>query len=157
MHIVIAPNAFKGSLTAEEAAGCIAEGIRQSQLDCSLSLIPIADGGDGTALLIAKEMNSEAISVLVPDPLGRLVNASFGWVADTKTAIIEMSDASGIKLLKKEELNPLIANTKGTGELILAALDHGAQKIIIGVGGSATVDGASGLLSALGVDINDQQ
>ena len=156
MHIVIAPNAFKGSLTAEEAAGCIAEGIRQSQLDCSLSLIPIADGGDGTALLIAKEMNSEAISVPVPDPLGRLVNASFGWVADTKTAIIEMSDASGIKLLKKEELNPLIANTKGTGELILAALDHGAQKIIIGVGGSATVDGASGLLSALGVDFKDE-
>src|SRR5690606_24808910 len=112
MHLVIAPNAFKGSLTAEEAADCIAEGIRQSQLDCSLSLIPVADGGDGTARLIAKKMNSKAIAVPVHDPLGRLIEATFGWVEDTKTAIIEISDASGIKLLKKEELNPLIANTR---------------------------------------------
>lgn len=154
--MVIAPNAFKGSLPAEKVADCIAKGIRQSGLVCSLKLIPVADGGDGTARLIAKEMNSKAVSVPVPDPLGRLVNASFGWVEDTRTAIIEMSDASGIKLLKKEELNPLIANTKGTGELILAALDQGAQKIIIGVGGSATVDGASGLLRALGVDFKDE-
>lgn len=157
MHIVIAPNAFKGSLPAEEVADCIAQGIRQSRLDGSLSLIPIADGGDGTARLISKKMNSKAISVPVPDPLGRLVNASFGWVEDTGTAIIEMSDASGIKLLTKEELSPLIANTKGTGELILAALDKGAQKIIIGVGGTATVDGASGLLRALGVEFKDEQ
>ncbi|MEO8961681.1 MAG: glycerate kinase [Ginsengibacter sp.] len=157
MHIVIAPNAFKGSLPAEEVANCIAEGIRQSKLDCFLRLIPVSDGGDGTAGLISRKINSKAISVPVPNPLGRLVNASFGWVEDTRTAIIEMSDASGIKLLKKEELNPLIANTKGTGEIILAALDQGAQKIIIGVGGSATVDGASGLLSALGVDFKDDQ
>jgi len=157
MHLVIAPNAFKGSLTAEEAADCIAEGIRQSQLDCSLSLIPVADGGDGTAKLIAKKMYSKAIAVPVHDPLGRLIEATFGWVEDTKTAIIEISDASGIKLLKKEELNPLIANTRGAGELMLAALEYGAQKILIGVGGTATVDGASGLLSALGVDFKNEQ
>jgi len=157
MHIIIAPNAFKGSLTAEEAADCIAEGIRQSQLDCSLSLIPVADGGDGTARLIAKKMNSKAIPVSVHDPLGRIVEATFGWAEDTKTAIIEISDASGIKLLKKEELNPLVANTRGAGELILAALEHGAQKILIGVGGTATVDGASGLLSALGAGFKNEQ
>ena len=157
MHIVIAPNASKGSLTAEEAADCIAEGIRQSQLDCSLSLIPVADGGDGTAKLIAKKMYSKAIDVPVHDPLGRLIETTFGWVEDTKTAIIEISDASGIKLLKKEELNPLIANTRGAGELMLAALEYGAQKILIGVGGTATVDGASGLLSALGVDFTNEQ
>jgi glycerate kinase len=157
MHIVIAPNAFKGSLTAEEAADCIAEGIRQSQLDCFLSLIPIADGGDGTARLIAKKMNSNAVSVPVHDPLGRLIEATFEWVDDTKTAIIEISDTSGIKLLKKEELNPLIANTRGAGELMSAALEYGAQKILMGVGGTATVDGASGLLSALGVDFKNEQ
>ena len=157
MHIIIAPNAFKGSVTAEEAANCIAEGIAQSRLHCSLTLIPIADGGDGTASLIAKKMNSKIILVPVHDPLGRLIEATFGWVQDTKTAIIEISDASGIKLLKKKELNPLIANTRGAGELMLAALEHGAQKILIGVGGTATVDGASGLLSALGVDFKNEQ
>jgi glycerate kinase len=157
MHLVIAPNAFKGSLTAEEAADCIAQGIRQSRLHCSLTLIPIADGGDGTASLIAQKMNSKAINVSVHDPLGGLIEATFGWVEDKKTAIIEISNASGLKLLKKEELNPLAANTKGTGELILAALEQGAQRLLIGVGGTATVDGASGLLSALGVEFTDER
>ncbi len=157
MHIVIAPNAFKGSLPAEEVADCIAKGIGQSPLDCSLSLIPVADGGDGTARLIAKKMNSKAVPISVHDPLGKKIVSSFGWEEDTQTAIIEISDASGLKLLKKEELNPLIANTTGAGELVLAALAKGAHKIIIGVGGTATVDGASGLLTALGVAFKDEQ
>ena len=157
MHIIIAPNAFKGSVTAEEAANCIAEGIRKSRLQCSLTLIPIADGGDGTARLIATKMSSRAVSVPVHDPLGRLIEAHFGWIEEAKTAIIEISDASGIKLLKKQELNPLIANTRGAGELMLAALEYGAHKILMGVGGTATVDGASGLLNALGVDFKNEQ
>ena len=151
MNILIAPNAFKGSLSAEEAATSIAAGFRQSKLSCRLTLIPIADGGDGTAALIAKKMNSQAIVAMVHDPLGRMITSSFGFSAGEKTAIIEMSDASGLRLLRREELNPLIANTKGSGELIRAALDKGAQKLLLGVGGSATVDGAAGLLSELGI------
>lgn len=157
MHIIIAPNAFKDSLSAKEAANCIAAGIQQSSLSCHLTLIPIADGGDGTAGLIAQNMNSQPVSTPVHDPLGRLMVASFGWIADKKTAIIEISDASGLRLLRKDELNPLKANTMGAGELISAALDKGAQKLIIGVGGTATVDGGTGLLSALGVRFLDEE
>lgn len=151
MHIVITPNAFKGSLTAEETANCIAEGIRKSRLSCGLTLIPIADGGDGTAVLISQKTNSRPISVSVHDPLGKIIEATFWWVPDEKTAIIEMSEASGLRLLNKVELNPMIASTRGTGELIRAALEKGAVKLILGVGGSATVDGGAGLLCALGV------
>ena len=156
MHIIIAPNAFKGSLSATQAADCIADGLRQSNLSCRLTLFPIADGGDGTATLIADKMKSGSIKKSVHDPLGRKIEANFGWIEKSKTAIIEMSEASGLRLLKKEELNPLKANTIGTGELIKAALDLGATEIIMGVGGSATVDGASGLLSELGVHFLDE-
>lgn len=156
MQIIIAPNAFKGSLSASQAADCIAEGLRQSKLSCRLTIFPIADGGDGTATLIADKMNSELIRKTVHDPLDRKVEVAFGWVNEAKTAIIEMSEASGLRLLKQDELNPVKANTKGTGELIKAALELGAKEIILGVGGSATVDGASGLLSVLGVRFLDK-
>ena len=151
MNIVIAPNAFKGSLSAEETANCIAKGIRQSNLSCKLDLIPIGDGGDGTAALIAKKWNSRSVSVNVHDPLGRIIKASFEWVVKEKTALIEMSEASGLKLLKSNELNPLKADSIGTGELITASLNIDAKKIILAVGGSATVDGGTGLLKSLGV------
>jgi len=155
MHIVIAPNAFKGSLSAGQVAQHIAAGLKKSKLTCSLKLVPIADGGDGTAHLISKKLSAKSVKLFVHDPLGKEILSSFGWENKTKTAIIELADASGIRLLKKENLNPLKANTKGTGELIKAALDKGAKKIIIGVGGSATVDGASGLLNELGVHFLD--
>ncbi len=151
MQIVIAPNAFKGNLSAEEAAKCIADGIGKSNLDCKCKLIPIGDGGDGTASLIAHKFKGSSITTRVHDPLGRIINSSFGWIENTKTAIIEMSDASGLKLLKTKEFNPLKANSRGTGELMKAALDKGAKKIILAIGGSATVDGATGLLSAMGI------
>lgn len=157
MHIIIAPNAFKGSLSATQAADCIADGLRKSNLSCRLTLFPIADGGDGTANLIADKMKSKSIKKTVHDPLGRKIEVDFGWMETTKTGIIEMSEASGLRLLKQEELNPLKANTRGTGELIKAALDLGAKSIIMGVGGSATVDGASGLLTELGVHFLDEQ
>ncbi|MEO6681412.1 MAG: glycerate kinase [Ginsengibacter sp.] len=156
MHIVIAPNAFKGSLTASEAANCIADGLKKSSLSCRLTVFPIADGGDGTAILISEKMESEIIRIFVHDPIGRKVEARFGWHAESQTGLIEMSEASGLRLLKNEELNPLLANTKGTGELIKAALDKGARKLIIGVGGSATVDGGAGLLRELGVLFLDE-
>lgn len=157
MNILIATNAFKGSLSAEAAAICIAEGIRKSKLKCTLTLFPIADGGDDTAALLNKKWNTRNISTQVHDPLGRLIDASFGWIQREKKAIIAMSDASGLKLLKKGELDPLHAHTLGTGELIKAALKKGAEKMIIGLGGSATVDGGSGLLKALGLRYYDKQ
>jgi len=156
MHIIIAPNAFKGSLTSGQAAECIAAGLKKSKLSCTLKLIPIADGGDGTAHLISKKLSAKTLHVIVHDPLGKKITASYGWDKKTETAIIEMADASGIRLLKKEALNPLKSNTRGTGELIKSALNKGAKKIIIGLGGSATVDGATGLLNELGVRFLDK-
>lgn len=156
MHIIIAPNAFKGSLSARQAADFMAEGLHQSNLSCTLTIFPIADGGDGTATLIADKLKSESIEKSVHDPLGRKIEVAFGWVRQSKTALIEMSAASGLRLLKNKELNPLKATTKGTGELIKAALELGAKEIIIGVGGSATVDGAVGLLVELGVHFLDK-
>jgi len=156
MHIVIAPNAFKGSLTSGQAAECIAAGLKKSKLSCTLKLIPIADGGDGTAHLISKKLSAKNFHSIVHDPLGKKITASYGWDKKYETAIIEMADASGIRLIKKELLNPLKSNTRGTGELIKSALDKGANKIVIGLGGSATVDGATGLLNVLGVRFLDK-
>ncbi len=151
MHILISPNAFKHSLTAEEAASAIRKGLMQSKLDCTCECFPIGDGGDGTAKLIIKKCGGYHISAEVHDALGRKINASFGLIDKGKTAVIEMADASGIRLLQPEELNPLHATSYGTGEQIKSALDKGTEKIIIGMGGSATVDGGAGMLKALGV------
>jgi glycerate kinase len=155
MHILISPNAFKHSLTAEEVAAAIREGFMQSMLDCTCECFPIGDGGDGTGELIIKKLGGDLVNAEVHDPLGRKTNAAFGLVGEGKTAIIEMANASGLRLLQKEELNPLRATSFGTGEQIKIALDKGARKIIIGMGGSATVDGAVGMLMALGVRFLD--
>lgn len=151
MHILIAPNAFKNSLTAQDAAEAIQKGLAKSKLDCTSECFPIADGGDGTGDLIRKKCGGSLVNVIVNDPLGRKINASFGLIDNGKTAVIEMANASGLRLLKPEELNPLQASSYGTGEMIKIALDTGATKIIIAMGGSATVDGGCGILSALGV------
>ncbi|MCW3105854.1 MAG: glycerate kinase [Segetibacter sp.] len=155
MNILISPNAFKHSLNAEEAAAAIQEGLMQSKLDCSCECFPIGDGGDGTGELIIKKCGGSLIDSEVNDPLGRNINASFGLIDEGKTAIIEMADASGLRLLRPEDLNPLLATSYGTGEQIKIALDKGARKIIIGMGGSATVDGGSGILKALGLRFLD--
>jgi len=151
MNILIAPNAFKHSLDAPAVAGAIALGFEQSKLDCTCQLFPVGDGGDGTGSLIIKKLKGELVETSVHDALGRQITAQFGLIDNGNTAVIEMADAAGIRLLKKEELNPLIANTTGTGEMIKHALDKGARKIIIGMGGSATVDGGTGILMALGI------
>lgn len=155
MHILISPNAFKHALDAEEAANSIQRGLMQSNLQCSCECFPIGDGGDGTGHLIIKKCGGEWVQAEVHDPLGRTINAAFGLIDGGKTAIIEMADASGIRLLKHEELNPLRATSFGTGEQIRLAMDKGAEKIIIGMGGSATVDGACGMLKALGIRFLD--
>ncbi len=150
MHILIAPNAFKHSLSATDAAAAIQQGLRQSKANHTTECFPVGDGGDGTGHLIIEKCKGTLVRVAVRDSLGRSIEATFGLIDDGETAVIEMADASGIHLLKPAELNPLRATSYGTGELLRAALDHGVKKIIIGMGGSATVDGGTGILSALG-------
>jgi len=151
MKILIAPNAFKNSLTAEDAAFAISEGLTQSHLDCDCECFPVGDGGDGTAALIIEKNGGQLVITAVQDSFGRKMNASFGLIDGGKTAVIEMSNASGLRLLQPEEYNPMKATSFGTGEQIKMALDKGVTKIIIGMGGSATVDGGTGILKALGI------
>ena len=151
MHILIAPNAFKNSLDATAVAEAIREGLQQSKLKCTCECFPVGDGGDGTAALLIQKRGGKIVPAEVQDPLGRKIRARFGLIDNGGTAVIEMADASGLRLLHREEFDPLHATTFGTGELIKNALDKGVNKIIIGVGGSATVDGATGILQALGV------
>lgn len=151
MHILIAPNAFKHSLTATAAAEAILEGLLQSRLDCTCECFPIGDGGDGTGELIMKRCNGVRYAAEVLDPLGRCVQSAYGLIHDGETGLIEMADASGLRLLRTEELNPLRATSYGTGQLIKQALEKGIRKIILGMGGSATVDGGCGILLALGM------
>ena len=156
MNILIAPNAFKNSLDAQAVAVAIALGLQQSKADCECRLFPVGDGGDGTGELLIRHLNGERVNVQVHDALGRSIPSHFGLVDNGRAAIIEMADASGLRLLKATELNPLHASSYGTGELIKAALDKGVNKIIIGMGGSATVDGGAGILSSLGIKFFDK-
>ena len=150
MHILIAPNAFKNSLAAADAAEAIRVGLQQSNLTCTTHCFPVGDGGDGTGELILQHCKGIAVPANVHDPLNRLISSSFGLINKGKTAVIEMADASGLRLLQTNERDPLHASSYGTGELMLQALDKEANKIILCIGGSATVDGAVGMLRALG-------
>ena len=155
MHILIAPNAFKNSLGAAKVAEAISNGLQKSKLQCTMSCFPVADGGDGTAGLLIDHLKGESIHAIVHDPLMREINSSFGWIEKDKTAIIELAAASGLRLLKPAEYDPITATTFGTGELILKALEKNANKIILCIGGSATVDGGTGILRALGIKFFD--
>jgi glycerate kinase len=148
--IVVAPGAFKNSLTAQRTADVIARGIRRSGLEAELIVLPIADGGNGTldAFLAG---GGRRIQEQVLDPLERPFISTFGMLPDGETAVIEMALASGLELLRPGELNPLVTTTYGTGVLMKAALEAGAKRIIVGMGGSATVDGGAGCVQALGV------
>jgi len=156
MHLLIAPNAFKSSLSAPDAAEAIRQGLLQSGLPCSIQCFPIGDGGDGTAYLIIQHLKARKIKTESTDPLGRRINTFIGFSNDDQTAIIEMAESSGLKLLKPEEFDPLRASSFGTGELIRKALDAGAGRIILCIGGSATIDGGCGILQALGVRFLDE-
>lgn len=155
MHILIAPNAFKNALSAADAAEAIELGLRRSKLACTTARFPVADGGDGTGMLIIEHCGGKIIPCKVHDPLGRIVTSQFGLINDGSTAVIEMSDASGIRLLRREELNPMRASSAGAGELIKYALDAGALDLVLAMGGSATVDGGCGILRALGARFYD--
>ncbi|HLV36263.1 MAG TPA: glycerate kinase [Spirillospora sp.] len=154
MRIIVAPGAFKNSLRADEVARAIESGIARSGLDAEVMIAPIADGGNGTldAFLAS---GGQRKTLTVEDPVGRPVEAAYGLLPDGQTAVIEMALASGLELLKGWQLNPMIASTYGTGQLMKAALDDGVKRIIIGMGGSATVDGGAGCLQALGVHLFD--
>ena len=154
VRILVAAGAFKQSLTAAEACAAIARGLDESGLGARVEQLPIADGGNGTldAFLAA---GGERITMQVADPLMRQVAADYGLIDGGRTAVIEMALASGMELLTPSELNPLIATTFGTGQLMAAALARGVERIIIGLGGSATVDGGMGCLSALGLQLLD--
>lgn len=157
MDIVIAPDAFKESLTAIEVANAIELGFRQIFPDATYRKVPVADGGEGTMQAIVEARLGEMVSVSVEDPLGRPISARYGWLADEQLAVIEMAEASGLMLLSASERNPQITSTYGTGELILHALNQGAEKIILAIGGSATNDGGVGMLTALGARFMDHE
>lgn len=150
MRIVAAPNAFKGSLTAHEAAEAISRGVLLGCPDCEVVQVPVADGGDGLLEIATDALGGEICTVAVKGPNMQEVVSSFGWVKDSRVAVIEMASASGLALLPEKQRDPTRTTTFGTGELILAALDKGAQRIIVGLGGSATCDGGIGMATSLG-------
>ena len=157
MKILVAPDSFKGSLTAMEAAESIGRGIQKADPEIEVDLLPMADGGEGTVQSLVDATKGEIIKKEVTGPLGEPVKAFYGLLGDGKTAVIEMAAASGLPLLPEEKRNPLKTTTYGTGELIASALEAGVEKIIIGIGGSATNDAGVGMAQALGAEILDAQ
>ncbi len=157
MKIIIAPDSFKDSLSAEGVAAAIAEGLTRVWPEAQLVLCPMADGGEGTVESVLAACEGELRTTAVQGPLGTSVEAHWGWLAASHTAIIEMAEASGLQLVPVSQRDACTSSTFGTGELILAALDAGAQRIILAIGGSATNDGGAGALQALGLKLLDDQ
>lgn len=151
MKIIIAPDSFKDSLSAEGVAQAIAAGWAQVWPDAHLIQCPMADGGEGTVDSVLAACNGELRRQTVSGPLGATVEARWGWLADSHTAIIEMAEASGLQQVPPGQRDACSSSTYGTGELIRAALDLGAERIILAIGGSATNDGGAGAMQALGV------
>ncbi|ENZ7223600.1 glycerate kinase [Escherichia coli] len=155
MKIVIAPDSFKESLSAEKCCQAIKAGFSTLFPDANYICLPIADGGEGTVDAMVAATGGNIVTLEVCGPMGEKVNAFYGLTGDGKTAVIEMAAASGLMLVAPEKRNPLLASSFGTGELIRHALDNGIRHIILGIGGSATVDGGMGMAQALGVRFLD--
>lgn len=155
MKVVVAPDSFKGCLSAAEVARAIARGVRAALPHAQIILVPMADGGEGTVRSLIAATNGKLLRRSVIGPLGNTVRAEFGVLGDGKTAVIEMAAASGLPLVPPHKRNPLVTTTYGTGQLIAAALDLGCRKLIIGIGGSATNDGGAGMAQALGAKLLD--
>ena len=156
MKIVIAPDSFKGNLTAKEAADAVEIGIKRVIQDAEIVKVPMADGGEGTVQALVDATKGQIITVEVNGPVGNLIKAGFGILGTQDTAVIEMATASGLPLVPGDKRNPMLTTTYGTGELIRSALDKGCSKLIVGIGGSATVDGGAGMAQALGVRLLDK-
>jgi glycerate 2-kinase len=151
MKIVVAFDKFKGSLTAPRACEIVRSALQAARPELEIVVKPMADGGEGTADVLQSALGGEWIFQRVTGPLQAMpATGKFVWINDRKWAVIEMATASGLTLLRPEHRNPLRTTTHGTGELIEAAVKQGAQRILIGVGGSATVDGGVGAAMALG-------
>ena len=160
MKIVVAPDSFKGSVSALEAASAIEQGLRRVFPDAIIEKIPMADGGEGTVQSLVDATGGQIHTHGVVAPLENEVDAKFGILSDGDTAVIEMASASGLTLVPPDKRNPLRTTTYGTGQLIHAALESGCRRLIIGIGGSATNDGGAGMAEALGVrllDMNGKQ
>ena len=155
MNYILAIDSFKGSLSSMEAGAAIAEGIHRVSKDIDVLVRPLADGGEGTVETLTAGMNGKTEHVRVTGPLGNTVEASYGIIAETKTAIIEMAAAAGITLLAEKDRNPIYTTTYGVGELIRDAIKKGCRNFIVGIGGSATNDGGVGMLQALGYGFLD--
>ena len=153
MKIVIAPDSFKGSLTALQAAEAMEAGLRRVFPDVAIEKVPMADGGEGTVQSLVDATDGEILTAQVLDPLGNSIEAEYGVLGDGVTAVIEMAAASGLTLVPPDKRDPRVTTTYGTGELIRAALVQGCQKLIIGIGGSATNDGGAGMAQALGAKL----
>lgn len=150
MKIILAPDSYKGSLTALEVCRAMEKGIRRVLPEAEVSSIPMADGGEGTVQSLVDATGGRILRRMVTGPLGEKVEAFFGIMGDGKTGVIEMAAASGLPLVPDGRRNPRLATTFGTGELILAAVEEGCQRLVVGIGGSATNDGGAGMAMALG-------
>lgn len=155
MKVTIAIDSFKGSLSTIQAGRAIREGIRRVYENAEVYICPLADGGEGTVDAIVAATGGNINEVTVHNPLGELIQSRYGLIPDTHTAIIEMSAAAGITLIEEKDRNPLNTTTFGVGELILDAISKGCRKFILGIGGSATIDGGVGMLQALGFEFLD--
>jgi len=157
MRITVAPDSFKESMSAVTATEAIARGLRNAIPNCEIIGVPMADGGEGTVEALVAATDGQFHTAKVTGPLGGQVDARYGTLGEGETGVIEMAAASGLPLVPPDKRNPLITTTFGTGELIRNALDIGARKIIVGIGGSATVDGGAGMAQALGAELLDEK
>ncbi len=155
MKVIVAPDKFKGSLSAPDAAHALARGVLRADPSATIDLVPMADGGEGTVEALVEATGGSYREVVVTGPLGHPTEARYGILGDGRTAVVEMAAASGLVLVRQADRNPLEATTFGTGELILAAIAAGVERLIVGIGGSATNDGGAGLAQALGYQLLD--
>ena len=153
---VVAPDSFKESMTAKEVCDAMVKGIKKADSAAEVIKVPMADGGEGTVDSLVDATNGQRVIVEVTGPLGNKISAYYGILGNGTTAVIEMAKASGLEIVEKKKRNPMITTTFGTGELIRHALDHNVKEIIIGLGGSSTNDGGSGMAQALGAKLLDQ-
>jgi len=153
MNIIVAPDSFKGSLTAAQAADAIVQGVREVMADAEIVSIPLADGGEGTVEALVLATKGRILRAEITGPMGDAVTGSYGILGDDVTGVVEMAQAAGLSLVPEDKRNPLLATTYGVGELMRAALDEGCRRLIVGLGGSATSDGGAGMAQALGVKL----
>ena len=157
MNIIVAPDSFKGNMSAPEVCAVIEAGILRAREDATVYKIPLADGGEGTARAVTQAAGGRFVKAAVTGPLGGIVATEFGLIENGRVAVLDMASASGLELIGRDKLDPMKATSLGTGELIAAALDTGAEELIIGIGGSATNDGGVGMISALGFKVLDDR